>query len=216
MAEGLEIIARGAESIIYRRKFFGLEAAVKERIPKGYRHPEIDFELRKVRTRAEARLMHAARCAGVAVPLILDVDEFKIVMEYIPCPNLKHQLGVMGEEEQKKVLEEMGLAIAKLHQHDIVHGDLTTSNMLLYEGKLYLIDFSLGAKTRNVEAKGVDLHLLREAFLSAHAEIFEKFGIVLESYAGHYSGAQAVIEKMQEIELRGRGYARHLRGGKGK
>ncbi|MEM3397110.1 MAG: KEOPS complex kinase/ATPase Bud32 [Thermoplasmata archaeon] len=216
MAEGREVIARGAESIIYRTKFFELEAVVKERIAKGYRHPEIDFDLRKARTKAEARLMHAARCAGVAVPLILDVDEFKIVMEYIPSPNLKRQIGSMDEEEQRKVLEEIGRVIAKLHQSDIVHGDLTTSNMLLYEGKLYLIDFSLGSKSRSTEAKGVDLHLLREAFLSAHAEIFDKFEVVLESYASHYLHACAVIEKMHEIELRGRGHPKRLRGGKEK
>lgn len=216
MTEKLEIIARGAESIIYRKKFFGLEAVVKERIPKGYRHPEIDFELRKARTRMEARLMHGARCAGVAVPIILDVDEFRIVMEYIPSPNLKNQILRMEAEVLEDVLKEMGIAIAKLHRNDIVHGDLTTSNMLLYEGKLYLIDFSLGAKSRSVEAKGVDLHLLREAFLSAHAEIFDKFEVVLESYRRHYSEGNDVIEKMHEIELRGRGYSKKLRGGKGK
>ncbi|MCX8174029.1 MAG: KEOPS complex kinase/ATPase Bud32 [Thermoplasmata archaeon] len=214
MVEVQEIIARGAESIIYKTKFFGIEAVVKERIPKGYRHPEIDFELRKARTKAEARLMHASRCAGVSVPVILDVDEFKIVMEYIPSPNLKTQIAKMNAGARDNILEELGRVIARIHSNDIVHGDLTTSNMLVYEGKLYLIDFSLGAKTRSTEAKGVDLHLLREAFLSAHAEVFEKFEIVVDSYSKHYSRAPEVIEKMREIELRGRGHAREQRGGK--
>jgi len=211
----MEIIARGAESIIYRTKFFGLEAVVKERIPKGYRHPEIDMALRKARTRAEARLMHAARCAGVSVPLILDVDEFKIVMEYIPCPNLKKQIMEIQSMEIYEVLRMIGRAVAKLHGHNIVHGDLTTSNMLLYEGKLYFIDFSLGEKTNSIEAKGVDLHLLREAFLSAHAGLFEHFDAILASYAEDYPEGKEVIEKMVEIERRGRGYAKELRGGKG-
>ncbi|MGB9636246.1 MAG: KEOPS complex kinase/ATPase Bud32 [Thermoplasmata archaeon] len=206
-----EIIAKGAESVIYRTKFFSLDAVAKDRIPKGYRHKEIDLELRAARTKAEAKLMHAARIAGVSVPLIYDVEEFKIVMEYIDAKNLKNRITSMDLEEKIEVLGMIGENVARLHRNNIVHGDLTTSNMILHSGKLYFIDFSLGEKTASIEAKGVDLHLLQEAFLSAHAENFEMFDVILKAYARNYTDAPAVIARMYEIALRGRGHSKESR-----
>jgi TP53 regulating kinase-like protein len=213
MEETQMVIARGAESIIYRTTFYGMDAVVKERIPKNYRHPSIDLALRTARTRNEARLMHAARCAGVSTPIIFDIDECRIVMQYLNAKNLKACIKEMQEHEIEGILRKIGEVVARLHRNNIVHGDLTTSNMILYDGYLYLIDFSLGEKTQSIESKGVDLHLLREAFLSAHAEIFHMFNIILESYTEHYAKAQDVLARLKEIELRGRGHEREKRTG---
>ncbi len=99
---------------------------------------------------------------------------------------------------------EIGRLAALLHKNGIVHGDLTTSNMILLDGRIWLIDFSLGGRNAEVEEMGVDLHLVKEAFLSAHSEIFDRFGIVMESYSDNFRGAKAVLERVKEIESRGR------------
>lgn len=172
---------------------------------KGYRHPELDEALRGDRTRAEARLFREARRLGVPVPLLYDVDlaEDRLVMELVEGPTAKEVLA--GHEGDAGTLcREMGRLAARLHAGGVVHGDLTTSNMILRGERLFLVDFGLGERSEEVEAMGVDLHLLREAFLSAHAERADLFGEVLRGYREAWEGAEAVIQKADEVEKRGR------------
>ena len=91
-----------------------------------------------------------------------------------------------------------------MHRGGIAHGDLTTSNMILNGERLYFIDLSLGEKSEELEVMGVDLHLLREAFLSAHSKVFDLFEEVLSGYLTSHPGGSDVIEKMKDIESRGR------------
>jgi Kae1-associated kinase Bud32 len=86
----------------------------------------------------------------------------------------------------------------------MVHGDLTTSNMVMEGKAIYLIDFSLGSRNADIEEMGVDLHLLKEAFQSAHSERFELFQVVLDSYSEHFHQSKRVLAKIREIEERGR------------
>lgn len=129
-------------------------------------------------------------------------------MEFVEGPTAKEVLS--GDEADLPGLcHNIGILAGRLHAGGIVHGDLTTSNMILRDGRLYLVDFGLGEKGGGVEAKGVDLHLLREAFMSAHADRAGLFKEVLQGYQEAYGEATAVIEKAKEIERRGR----YLRGG---
>jgi len=91
-----------------------------------------------------------------------------------------------------------------LHRNGIVHGDLTTSNMIIRDGSIWLIDLSLGGRNAEIEEMGVDLHLIKEAFQSAHSEIFDSFQIVLDSYRMHFDKADEVLKRVEDIEGRGR------------
>jgi Kae1-associated kinase Bud32 len=173
---------------------------------KSYRHEEIDRRLREARTRLEAKLISEARSFGVPTPIIYDVDTQKsqITMEYVHGKQIKEVLHNVENEEQKKLCVEVGKCVGKFHKNDLIHGDLTTSNMILRDDRIYFIDFSLGGKSREIEAKGVDLHLLSEAFESTHSEILDMFDFVLEGYNNEYEEADKVIAKVKEIEKRGR------------
>lgn len=202
----MEIIRRGAEAEISRGCWLGRDVIIKSRVPKEYRHAELDRSLRASRTRNEARLMHDARELGVPTPIIYDIDAVsaEITMEEIKGPRVKDELDAASPEQVKELCTEMGRLIALLHRGGIVHGDLTTSNMILADGRMWFIDFSLGARGAMFEEMGVDLHLLKEAFQSAHSTLLDTFPAILESYRRNFDRAPEVIKKMREIEGRGR------------
>lgn len=207
------MIARGAESMIYETEWEGVPAVVKERVCKGYRIAELDEELRRMRTRKEAKLLTEARKCGVPTPKLLHVDEksYKLVMERIDGPRLKELLNQVGVEEAHKLCERVGELVAKLHEHGIVHGDLTTSNMILKNNQIYFIDFGLGSFSNKLEDQGVDMNLLQEALRSTHFQIFEEcWRAVVRGYR-NYCRAEAVLHKAVEIERRAR-YARQAQG----
>ena len=214
----MELIKQGAEAKIYLAgfgEFFGADllpgetVVVKHRIPKRYRIDEIDRKLRKERTVREARVLHRAKEFGVNCPHVYEVDlrDMKIVMEFIEGDRLKEFLESVPMRERIALCREIGRQVGKLHRAGIVHGDLTTSNMILREGKVYLIDFGLADFDPTLEARGVDLHLLHRAMESTHYTWFEKgFEAVLEGYA-EIQGKDArreIEEKLGEIESRGR------------
>ncbi len=199
-------LKRGAEAILRRTEFLGRPAVEKHRVPKAYRLPELDGELRRSRIRMEARLMAEARTAGVPVPVLYDIDlvENKIVMEFVDGPTAKEVLEEGGPRAHK-VAREIGRIAGRLHRAGIIHGDLTTSNMILRDGRIVLIDFSLGGKDESTEARGVDLHLLREALTSAHRHAVAYYREVLAGYREAFGpGAEDAIRKVKEIEARGR------------
>ncbi len=199
-------LKRGAEAELRRTEFLGRPAVEKFRVPKAYRLPTMDEELRRARIRVEARLMTEARSAGVAVPILYDVNlvDNKIVMEFVDGPTVKEVLEASGPAAHKAA-EEIGRIAGRLHKAGIVHGDLTTSNMILRDGRIVMIDFSLGGKDASTEARGVDLHLLREALTSAHKDAVSYYRDVLAGYRKSFGrGAGDVIRKVKEIESRGR------------
>jgi len=181
------------------------DVVVKQRVVKGYRHPTLDRSLQGFRIKNEARLMLEARRAGISVPVIYTVDAAngRIVMEEIPGVRVKDALQDESVDGGR-ICGEIGRIAARLHANDIVHGDLTTSNMLLDGDRIVLIDFSLGQKTSETEDKGVDMHLLEEAFRSAHHTRGELYEMVKESYVNSWPGGKAVLDKVREIERRGR------------
>tara|TARA_B100000315_G_C14267226_1_gene446983 strand:- start:22 stop:630 length:609 start_codon:yes stop_codon:yes gene_type:complete len=192
-----KIIHRGAEAVLYLQD----GKLVKERISKGYRHKDIDFMKRKYPTRTEYRLIVRAKKAGVNVPEVYFVDdvEMKVEMEYIKGELLKDVL----DKDFKKICFKIGESVALLHNNNIIHGDLTTSNMILKSGEVFFIDFGLGFFSMKDEDKAVDLKLLRQALESKHYKIFEKaFENVLNGYLS--KGTLSVVERLSVVEKRGR------------
>ena len=93
--------------------------------------------------------------------------------------------------------------VSKLHSHDLIHGDLTTSNVILSGDEVFIIDFGLGFVSKKIEDKAVDLHLLKQALEAKHfenwSELFDNF---LQKYEFNESGE--VIERLDVVEKRGR------------
>ena len=188
-----EITERGAEATV---DLTGTDA-IKTRHSKGYRVPALDAHLITERTRAEARCIATARRSGVPVPVIRDLYGSAIVMEKLTGDVLKYVIS-------SDYAYAAGESVGKLHKAGIVHGDLTTSNMIWRNGRVYLLDFGLAQMTDEIEPRGVDLHVLfqtLESTTSAPAELKQAF---CEGYRSVFPEAEAVIKREQEIELRGR------------
>ncbi len=193
-----EKIAQGAEAVLTKEN--GI--LTKERIAKGYRIRQIDEKIRKSRTRSEANLMRAARRAGINVPAVVDESEFSLRMEYIDGNRVK---GLLDNRNYTRICQGMGESIAKLHERNIIHGDLTTSNMILEGNRIFLIDFGLGFQSNRIEDKATDLHLLKEALESTHFDIAEKaWNMILKVYGREYAEGEKVIKALSKIEKRGR------------
>jgi TP53 regulating kinase-like protein len=211
------LFKKGAEANLYREEWYGLQVVRKHRIQKGYRVQQLDCEIRRTRTIHEARLLYEACKVGVPAPSIyfIDVNEATIIMEYIEGDKLKDVLDTLGQEERNKALRTIGQQIGMLHKNNIIHGDLTTSNMILTpSGKIFLVDFGLGEFSSSIEEKGVDMHLMHRALESAHYKnSIEGFQLITQGYqstTGWKQGAE-VLERVREIELRGRYFKRKSR-----
>ena len=202
-----KILYRGAEAEICLSTYMGKTVVQKRRIKKAYRIPEIDSLLIASRTKEESKLIAESRTHGVSVPLLYDVDLASgiITMEYLQGKRIKDILHTLQESERKHLCYEIGMGIARLHNHDIIHGDITTSNMILLDNRIHFIDFGLGCKNGELEAKGVDLHVLMEAFESTHSQYPKCFSYVFEGYSKQFHGdASAVMNKIDDIVQRGR------------
>ena len=201
------ILYQGAEAKICRTEYMGFDVVQKRRITKSYRIKNIDERLISYRTKEEAKLMIEARNYGVAIPTIYDVDLERgiITMDYLDGKRIKDILNDLSEEERIHICKKIGESIAKFHNNDIIHGDITTSNMILFNDKIHFIDFGLGEKNSEIEAKGVDLHVLMEAIESTHSKYSSCFDYVLEGYKKELKeDADLVIRKIEEIVKRGR------------
>jgi len=203
----MKILYRGAESLIYLDEFQGERVVVKERLKKSYRIEQIDEKLRKYRTRIEVRLLTEARKVGVDTPRIIFVDEEKgkIFMEYVEGKRVKELLQTANSALIRKLCTQIGSCIGKLHSAGIVHGDLTTSNMILKDDKLYFIDFGLGEFSNRIEDQGVDLNLLLEALRATHFKLLKLcWSNIVKGYRREYKLADKVLERVVEIEKRAR------------
>jgi len=199
----MKIIKRGAEAILYLQD----KTLVKERVKKSYRLPQIDIELRSNRTKKEAKLISEARRCGISVPRIISVDEKnnKIIMDFVDGERLKEYLNETNDENRKIAAENIGISVGLLHQNGIVHGDLTTSNMILKGEKIFFIDFGLGEFSKRIENFATDLSVLKEAFKSTH---FKYLNLLWENFIKGYKQTNRnfnkVLETLDNIEKRGR------------
>ncbi|MDL2261810.1 bifunctional N(6)-L-threonylcarbamoyladenine synthase/serine/threonine protein kinase [Methanimicrococcus sp. OttesenSCG-928-J09] len=213
-AEEIKKMQNGAEAIVHTEtKSYGFEKefnreqdeaeemVVKERVQKNYRLPQIDSKLRKERTRTEVRMLTEARRCGVLTPIIYGVDEYAVKMEYIQGVPLKFVI-----DADEKLAETAGTVIGKLHANNIIHGDLTTSNMIYAsaESKLYMIDFGLSFSENSVESKGVDIHVLFQTFDSSHKNPSRLKELFASGYRKSYKDADEILKRADEIKMRGR------------
>ncbi len=197
--------AIGAEAIITETTYLGREAVVKTRPPKTYRIPELDSRIRSTRTKNEARIMHKARAVGVRTPCIYDIDlkECSITMEKIRGTMVKDHLDAHPEDAER-MCRMIGECIARLHSVRICHGDLTTSNMIVGDDGVCLIDMSMGCIRAEIEDIGVDLRLLERAFTSAHIELGDAYAVMMDTYYSIVPNAKAIRRKVEDIKNRGR------------
>jgi TP53 regulating kinase-like protein len=196
-----KILQQGAEAIILKKK----DDVIKKRLKKSYRIPEIDEKIRKLRTRSEAKLLTKAS-KHISIPKVKDIDDKskEIIMDYIDGEKLSDHLDKFSLEKQKEICGLTGKSVAKLHDADIIHGDLTTSNMILKDNKIYFIDFGLGFNSHKFEDKAVDLHLLRQALEAKHFRHWEVlFQEVLKTYS-ESKDSKIVLERLKAVEKRGR------------
>jgi len=199
----MNVIKRGAEAVLYRDNGH----LVKERIKKSYRLPQIDERLRKLRTRKEAKLLNEARRVGVETPNVFSIDEngFRIVMGFVDGKRIKEFLNKTDDKKRKKVATEIGKCVGLLHKNGIVHGDLTTSNMILKEDKVFFIDFGLGDFSSRAEDLATDLSVLKEALKSTH---FKRLDLLWSSFIKGYKQTNdnfnKVLDTLNDIEKRGR------------
>ena len=164
------ICMRGAEAIVMKGELLSRHIVIKERIKKDYRIAELDERLRRERTRAEARLLHKAKVAGVQCPVVLEVDDFSITMTWID-----------GKRPEMNDMEcrDSGKILASLHSADIIHGDFTPANLILSERKIFVIDFGLGFLSKDIEDKAIDIYTMLKA-------LDEKAG---KAFVGEYRAA---------------------------
>ncbi|KAL8911269.1 MAG: hypothetical protein Q9172_007699, partial [Xanthocarpia lactea] len=220
---------------------------LKHRPPKPYRHPILDTRLTRHRILSEARTLVRCRRENVPVPgvLALDADNGWMMMEFVEGGTVKEKLqklrerwkgvkteGKLRERREREVeglMVRVGEAVGRMHDVGIVHGDLTTSNLMLrssreggesststngvrgegagnleeeevnMDGEIVLIDFGLATQSSQDEDKAVDLYVLERAFGSTHPEVEEGFQEVLTAYGESYKGAKVVLKRLEEL-----------------
>jgi TP53 regulating kinase and related kinases len=211
----LKLLYRGAEADVFRGDWCGLPAVYKMRKPLPYRLPELDKLIRSQRTLHEAQMIHQSKAAGVSTPYLyhLSPPDALLVMEHLEGERLKTLLlqADLTTGRLEALGEEFGRSIARLHAAGIMHGDLTTSNVIIgRDDGLSLIDFGLAIHSQRLEDQAVDLRLIKETLTGAHNSVSKRF---MRSLLSGYSSVlgeergEAATRKLVEIERRGR-YAR--------
>ena len=211
------LLRKGAEASLFLADWQGRRVVIKTRLPKKYRPAKLDVVIRTYRTMHEPQLMNEAKKAGVPTPTIylVDVKNAMIIMEFVEGKQVKQVLASLSIDDRKALCTKIGDLVGRLHKHGVVHGDLTTSNLILNaNGKIFFVDFGLGEKNMEVEAKGVDLHLMKRALQSTHYRFAEEcFEAVTKGYAAVLGEDESkdVLAKVREIERRGRYVAERKR-----
>lgn len=201
----LKVIQQGAEAIIYLDK--SKKFVIKNRIKKSYRNSELDTKIRKARTNSETKLLEkASYLISAPKPLIdsFNKNNFELKIPYIDGKKLSDNLNKFPLLKQKIICKKIGESISKLHSKQIIHGDLTTSNLILKNNEIFFIDFGLGFISNKIEDKAVDVHLFKEALEAKH---FKNWKILFNEFLKGYSSNseyKKVIERLTAIERRGR------------
>eukprot|EP01024_Parvocaulis_polyphysoides_P042235 TRINITY_DN3866_c0_g2_i3.p2 TRINITY_DN3866_c0_g2~~TRINITY_DN3866_c0_g2_i3.p2 ORF type:complete len:213 (-),score=40.26 TRINITY_DN3866_c0_g2_i3:501-1139(-) len=204
------LISQGAEARVWQTTMFEKPVIVKHRFSKKYRHPTLDKTLTQSRLKQEVRGMAKARKVGIATPTVymVDLENGCICMELIQGKMLKQIIddSTQDEDFMAKLLEKVGKTIAKMHDNGVVHGDLTTSNLMVRNegGDLVVIDFGLSSNSTLAEDKAVDLYVLERAFVSAHSDRPELFEKVKEAYKANSKLWCPTLNKFAEVRMRGR------------
>jgi TP53 regulating kinase-like protein len=202
-----KLLARGAEAELVLKDWNELIVLIKIRVPKKYRHPELDRQLRKTRTKSEAEIIHRVKECGVPTPLLYQVDPENavIVMEYIEGDRVRDVVDRLSDEERRTLFHRIGSYAGILHREGVIHGDLTTSNIIINGERIVFIDFGLSEVSTEVEKRGVDLNLMNRMLTSTHYRyqdsLLEAFK---EGYREKNPEAEEALQRMEEVARRGR------------
>ena len=106
-------------------------------------------------TRREYRNLMRARDLGVNVPTPIEVIDNILVLEFIgekesPAPQLKDlNFKALGLKKTQKLFKDIVAFMRKLHKGGLVHGDLSSFNILYHNEKPVFIDFSQSTINKN-------------------------------------------------------------------
>uniref|UniRef100_J3N2S0 non-specific serine/threonine protein kinase n=1 Tax=Oryza brachyantha TaxID=4533 RepID=J3N2S0_ORYBR len=207
------LLKQGAEGRVFVSTFVGRKCVIKERFSKKYRHPLLDSKLTLKRLNAEARCMTKARKLGVPTPVLYAMDPLlhTLTFEYVDGLSVKDILLGFGsnginEERLNDIATQIGNAVGKLHDGGLVHGDLTTSNMIIKNStnQLVLIDFGLSFISTIPEDKAVDLYVLERALISMHSSCGDVMEKILTAYRKASKQWCATTNKLAQVRQRGR------------
>ena len=237
------LVAQGAEGRLYKTTHIQPDrpCALKYRPPKPYRHPILDARLTKARISAEAKVLERCCREGVPVPAVyaLDAAAGWLMVEWIEGAPVRQGINEWlgerpaddappaGETDEVPLVDLMrriGDAVGRLHRTCVIHGDLTTSNMMLkpwkemkngvgsgqdpkrtaVAGDVILIDFGLATQSMSDEDRAVDLYVLERAFASTHPRAERLFAHVLQAYGQTFKKAPSVLVKLEDVRMRGR------------
>lgn len=221
------LLRQGAEARLYTGLFLGQKSVVKERFSKKYRHPQLDDRLTKERLKGEVRSLMRCKLANIRTPTIyyVDMNNGLFVMEYLDSAKtcreyidslLKNSTENFDDTKTRLIMlsAEIGKILGVMHKNNVIHGDLTTSNMLVEKEdkcgyKICLIDFGLGFAEGTPEDKGVDLYVLERALISTHPNTEFMFNAAISSYKAEMKTdrkkeCDEIIRKFEEIRMRGR------------
>lgn len=207
------LIHRGAEADLYSSEFAQWKVVIKKRVKKGYRDSGLDEEIRRERTVREASALHENRRAGVRTPTLfaVDLESSSITMSFLEGQVARDGLDGTTGSIVKEIFYELGVQMGRLHGNRLVHGDLTTSNIILVGNKIpFLIDFGMSSYSEEPEDRGVDLHLLQRSLLTSHA--LDSRSCVKAAFQGYRKTlgsieANETLRKQVQISRRGRYFA---------
>ncbi|KJZ78279.1 Serine kinase BUD32 [Hirsutella minnesotensis 3608] len=224
------LVTQGAEGRLYKTSYLlpDVPCALKYRPPKPWRHPTLDQRLTKHRILSEARILAKCHRDGVRVPAVYAVDEAAgwLMLEWIPGTPVRVNIngwlgartaGIEHDEALKGLMRRIGQAVGNLHKNGVVHGDLTTSNLMLapprmshetkhgiLDGDIVIIDLGLASGSIQDEDRAVDLYVLERAFGSTHPRAECVFGDLLEAYRHTFKHAPIVLKRLEDVRMRGR------------
>jgi TP53 regulating kinase-like protein len=201
----MKLLKKGAEADLYQTKWQNSKAILKIRKIKNYRNSLLDLKIRKQRTIKECQMISFVKSFGIPTPLIyfVNLKTTSIMMQEIPGTPV-HDL---PESKIVEVSKDIGKLVGTLHKNGVMHGDLTTSNFILFKNTVFVIDFGLSQNTIKSEDHAVDLRLIKEILNSAHAKI------MLPSWKNFLHGYKSVVgnayyakitKLVSDIESRGR------------
>jgi len=201
----MKLVKKGAEADLYQTNWQNSKAILKIRKAKNYRNSLLDSKIRKQRTIKESQMLSLVKSYGISAPLVyfVNLQNTSITMQEIPGIPV-HDL---SESKIIKLSKDIGKLVGTLHKNGVMHGDLTTSNFILFQNRVYVIDFGLSQISIKPEDHAVDLRLIKEILNSAHAKImvssWKNFLIGYKSMVGSVYYAK-ITKLVSDIESRGR------------
>jgi TP53 regulating kinase-like protein len=199
-------VKRGAEASIWRMTLFGEPCIAKVAEPKPWRAAVLDECLRAERIQNEAR--SNLKCLRLGIPIapivFIDRETSTIVMRELTGPTVKQFIFDNSGPELIDVMKLVGRIVADLHNNEMIHSDLTTSNFMLHGSEVRVIDFGLSFISSMAEDKAVDLYVLERAFISSHPGRDDLLDVVMKTYISHCSVSDVVMKRLKKVRSRGR------------